>query len=169
MLVRRERPDDLPSVRALHAAAFGSGSGPVVEVRLLDELRADGDLLAPLCLVAEDDGEVVGHVTCSRGSVQGRPAVGLGPLGVLPEHQRRGVGTALLHAVLGAADALDEPAVLLLGSVDYYRRFGFAPAAASGVESPEPAWGDHFQLRRLSSWDGSLIGAFRYAPAFERL
>ena len=173
--MRRERPEDVAAVEALHAAAFarpgpgGAGAAAVVEARLVERLRADGDVVPELTLVAEAGGEVVGSAVCSRGRLAGRPLVALGPLGVAPAHQRRGVGSALVHALLGAADALGEPAVALLGSPLYYARFGFRPAAELGVEAPEPAWGEHFQLRPLHAWDPALAGAFRYAPAFDGL
>lgn len=82
---RADDPDEAATVHALHLAAFVPC---VVEARLLDELRADGDLVAPLCLVAEVDGEVAGHVAISRGRVDEVPRLALGPLGVLPRLQR---------------------------------------------------------------------------------
>jgi putative acetyltransferase len=112
---------------------------------------------------------VVGHVVCSRASIDGRPSVGLGPLGVLPTHQRRGVGQALMHGVLAAADALEEQAVVLLGDADYYRRFGFLLAAPLGVLPTDPGWTEYFQVRILSAWNGSLRGTFLYATAFDGL
>lgn len=170
MIIRRETTADIPTIRAVHAAAFGRDAGGVTaEVTLIDELREGGDAVARLSLVAEEDGQVVGHVMCSRGHIDGRPAIGLGPLGVAPGHQRRGIGQALMHAALAAADALDEPCVALLGHVSYYPRFGFGPAESSGVLPPDPAWGEHFQLRRLTAWTDALRGTFRYAPAFDRL
>src|SRR5690349_13873785 len=95
VLVRRELPDDRPDVFAVHASAFETE----MEARLVDELRDDGDVVARLSLVATLDGATVGHVVCSRATVDGRPCLGLGPLGVLPAHQRRGAGKALMHAV----------------------------------------------------------------------
>ena len=78
------------------------------------------------------------------------PVAGLkGPIGVLPAHQGHGVGTAPLHAVLAAADALEVPLVALLGSRDYYSRFGFVPAARLGIDAPDQEWGDAFQARAL--------------------
>jgi putative acetyltransferase len=178
VIVRREQPEDADAVRAVHSAAFASGagaapgtgnaSGDVVEARLADELRADG-ALPRLCFVAEAVGAVVGSVVCSRASLDGRPSVGLGPIGVLPAAQGRGVGSALMHAVLGAAEALEEPAVFLLGSPVYYRRFGFVAAALLGVASPDPSWGEHFQGRALASWHPALAGPFAYAAPFGRL
>lgn len=164
VIVRRELPQDRSAVSAVHVSAFGGEA----EARLVDGLRDDGDALPALSLVALVDGEVAGHVVCSRGRVGGRPALGLGPLGVRNGDQRRGLGQALMHAVLAAADALDQPAVVLLGDPAYYGRFGFVPAASLGVLPPEPGWAPHFQVRRLTAWDPALRGTFRYAPAFER-
>ena len=170
MILRREQPADRDAIFAVHDAAFPSEPGqPAPEARLVDELRADGDVVPALSLVACLDGVVVGHVVCSRGRVGDRPLLGLGPLGVLPAHQRRGVGLALMHGVLAAADALDEPAVVLLGDPAYYGRFGFELAAPLGLLPPDPSWAQHFQVRRLHAWDGSHTGTFQYADAFGRL
>ena len=139
MILRRELPSDRLAVDGVHRAAFGSAAGGgVLEARLVDDLRADGDVIPGLAVVAMLDGDVVGHAVCSRGHVVGRPLPGLGPLGVRPDHQARGVGSALVHAVLAAADALDEPGVVLLGHPAYYARFGFVPAAEVGIEPPVP-------------------------------
>ncbi len=181
MVIRPERTGtagdgDAAAIRAVHTAAFRAPGTPgevPVEATLVDHLRADAGWLPRLSLVAVVDGDVVGHVVCTRGWVAtpggDRAALGLGPLGVVPEHQGGGVGSALVHAVLGAADALDEPLVALLGDPGYYRRFGFVPARTLGVESPDPAWGDHFQARPLAAYDPALVGGFRYAAPFTGL
>lgn len=170
MLVRRERPSDQAAVAAVHAAAFARDGSLPAEVALVDKLRADRDVIPALSLVAEvSGGEIVGHVVCSRGYLDQRPSLGLGPLGVLPAHQRSGIGTALMHAVLGAADALDEPEVFLLGQPGYYGRFGFVLAAPLGLQPPDPAWSEHFQVRSLTAWDPTARGTFHYAAAFDSL
>lgn len=163
MLIRRERPGDAGRVWAVHRAAFDTAT----EADLAAALREGGHAIAELSLVAELDGDVVGHVVCSRGHIGGGPAVGLGPIAVLPEHQGRGVGSALVHAVLGAADALGEPLVALLGSPDYYHRFGFVASAELGIEAPDPAWGAYFQVRPLSGHEPTMTGPFTYAPPFD--
>lgn len=165
VIVRLELAQDRSAVFGVHLAAFGGEA----EARLVDGLRDDGNALPGLSLVALLEGDVAGHVVCSRGGVDGRPALGLGPLGVRPGDQRRGLGQALMHAVLAAADALDEPAVVLLGDPAYYRRFGFVLAEPLGLLPPDPSWAPHFQVRRLTAWDPGLRGTFRYAPAFDRL
>jgi len=168
MIVRRERPADHATVRRLHEAAFGPG-GDVVEGRLVDELREDAGFLPHLSLVAVDGEDPIGHVIATRGWLEplGHPVLGLGPLGVRPDAQDKGVGTVLMHALLAVAEAADERLVALLGSPDYYRRFGFLPAADLGITAPDPGWGGHFQARHLNG--PPVHGAFRYAEPFSRL
>jgi putative acetyltransferase len=166
VVVRRERPGD--PVAEVHGAAFRrEGNDPPVEVALLERLRSDAGWLPHLSLSATVGGEVAGHVVVTRAWVGGAPALGLGPIGVLPAYQRRGLGTALMHAVLGAAEARDETLVGLLGDPAYYGRFGFVPAVDLGVESPDPAWGGYFQARVLG--DPAPRGRFRYAAPFDEL
>ncbi|TQL67929.1 putative acetyltransferase [Nocardioides albertanoniae] len=178
MIIRRERLEDVADIRAVTAAAFSGveHSAPPVEpdgvpgeATLVGWLREDPGWIPELSLVAEVDGQVIGHVVATRGELAGRSALGLGPVSVSPDHQRSGVGSALMHAVLDAADGLGEPVVVLLGSPDYYGRFGFVPAASIGIEAPDPAWGDYFQARPLAAYDSSLRGPFRYAAPFDRL
>jgi len=170
LLIRRERPADHAAVRAVLAAAFQDPAAPhdvPVEVGLVEALRASAEWLPPLSMVAESDGgQVCGYVLCTRGWVDGRPALGLGPLAVAPARQGRGTGAALMHAVLGAADALEEPLVALLGHTGYYPRFGFRPAHELGITPPVEAWASHFQVRSLYSYEPDLRGVFRYAQPF---
>ena len=84
-----------------------------------------------------------------------------------PARQRGGVGSALMHSLLGAAEATGETVVALLGDPGYYRRFGFVPAAELGIAAPDPGWGGYFQARRLGG--PPLTGRFRYAPPFDEL
>jgi putative acetyltransferase len=173
VLIRREVPDDAPAVAGVHAEAFAASypEGEPVEPGLVDALRVSGAWLPPLSLVAVAEGSVVGHVCVTRATLLpgDLPALALGPIGVQKRHQRRGVGSALMHAVLGAADALDEGVVVLLGHRDYYPRFGFRPAAELGIEPEVPEWGPHFQARPLTAHRPQLRGTFRYAAPFREL
>jgi putative acetyltransferase len=164
-LIRRETPADVDAIFAVHREAFETD----LEAKLITSLRADDGWLPRFSLVALDGDDIVGHVVCTRAHIAGAPALGLGPLGVLPDRQRTGVGAALMHAVLGAADALDEPIVVLLGHKDYYPRFGFRPAAELGITPPVPEWGDHFQARPLTTFTPALRGGFGYATPFNEL
>lgn len=170
MTLRLAVDTDADAVRAVHLAAFdrpGGASAP--EAALVDDLRAAGDLVEALSFVAIAEDVVVGHVATSAGHVGARRVVAVGPLGVLPAWQGRGAGSALMHAVLGAAEALGEPCVVLLGAPAYYGRFGFEPASRYGVAAPDPAWGGHFLIRPLPAWGAGMVGTFRYPAAFDRL
>lgn len=173
MWVRREELGDEAAIRAIHDAAFRRPERPSAvppEVQLLDELRTSPAWIPRLSLVAVVDEHLVGHVICTRAHVgETEPVLALGPIAVEPAMQNRGVGQALMHAVIGAADALDEPLIGLLGSPSYYSRFGFRPAASVGITPPDPAWGDHFQVRLLSSYQPEMLGRFSYASPFGRL
>ena len=176
MIVRRERPADHAAVGLLHRAAFATdpatgavrAADDVPEARLVDALRNDPGFLPHLSLVAVAEGDVVGHGIATRGWLEpfGTPVLGLGPLAVRPDRQGGGVGTVLVHALVAVAEAAGERLVALLGSPEYYRRFGFGPADAVGITAPDPRWGGHFQARHI---DGPrLRGTFRYADPFSR-
>jgi putative acetyltransferase len=173
VLIRRELTGDEPAIGRVHADAFAPQypGGEPVEPQLVDDLRTSGAYLGALSLVAVADGQIVGHVCCTRATLHPgeHPVLGLGPLGVLQSHQRLGVGGALMHAVLGAADALDEPLVVLLGHPEYYPRFGFRPADEIGVEPENEEWAPFFQARTLTSYRPELRGRFRYAKPFDDL
>jgi len=165
MQIRREAAQDADAIRAVTTAAFG---GPVPEARLVDELRAGPAWLPALSLVATHGDEVTGHVLCTRGHVGPAPVLALGPLSVRPDRQRRGVGSALVHTVLGAADALGEPAVCLLGDPAYYSRFGFRLGTEYQITPPRPEWRPHFQVRVLTAYQPALRGPFAYPEPFDR-
>jgi putative acetyltransferase len=176
VLIRREAPGDAGPIYTVTAAAFARQAAdepagePPAEATLVDALRASGAWLPTLSLVAATaDGDLIGHVVCSRGSVDAEPVLALGPLSVRPDWQRRGVGSALMHAVLGAADALGEPLVALLGSTEYYRRFGFRLAGEYRITPPQPQWEPHFQVRTLTAYRPGLRGRFGYSEPFDHV
>lgn len=170
MLIRRELAVDVDAVAAVTTAAFGRpGAGEPVETALVAELRASAAWLPVLSLVAvAPDSAVVGHVVCTRAHIGSAPALGLGPISVPPARQRQGIGSALMHAVLASADAIDEPVVVLLGDPAYYSRFGFRLAGEYGITPPTASWAPYFQARTLTAFRPDLRGAFRYAEPFER-
>jgi len=171
VLIRRESPGDAGAIRDVTAAAFArpDKAYPPSEAVLVDELRASQAWLPPLSLVATGaGGDVIGHVVCTRGHVGQAPVLALGPLSVRPDCQRRGVGSALMHAVLGAGDALGEPLVALLGSPDYYGRFGFLLSGEYQIDPPVPQWRPHFHVRVLTAYQPGLRGTFAYPEPFDR-
>jgi putative acetyltransferase len=122
-----------------------------------------------LSLVAVEGGTVVGHAILSYVGLQHRPdrLLELGPIAVAPEHQRRGVGAALVREALARADRRQEPLVLVLGHPAYYPRFGFRPAAELGLHPPdEKIPRDAFMAIPLAAHDPRLEGRVVFPPAF---
>ena len=157
----RRRPTRQPGFRPPQ----DTGSVPP-EVGLFEALWEAADVIPELSFTALTDGEVVGHVTATRATVATELVVAVGPIGVLPDQQGAGIGSALMEALLVAADVANVPLVGLLGAPEYYSRFGFRPAREFGVLSPEPEWGDAFQARPLTAYSKAVTGPFQYAPAF---
>ena len=164
VLIRREGPGDAAAIGEITVAAFGRPA----EARLVDELRESDAWLPALSMVAVESG-VIGHVLCTRGHVGGAPVLALGPLTVRPDRQRAGVGSALLHAMLGAGDALGEPLVALLGDPRYYGRFGFRLSGEYEITPPVAGWQPHFQVRLLTGYQPEVRGTFRFAEPFDRV
>ena len=171
MDVRAEATSDLPAVRAVHLAAFGD-HGDVV-ANLVDDLResvAQGDGLS---LVADERDEVVGHVMFTPSLLDAPKRLVavqvLSPIGVLPAHQRQGVGTALIRRGLELLVERDVPLVFLEGSPTYYPRLGFEPAAEQGFRKPSLRIPDAaFQVMRLPAYEPWMTGTLVYAEAFWR-
>ncbi|HUR77609.1 MAG TPA: N-acetyltransferase, partial [Acidimicrobiales bacterium] len=141
-------------------------------------LYADQRVYRPgLSLVAESarDG-VVGHVMVTTAWLESaagtrRDIASLAPLAVMPDRQRGGVGTALLHAVVAVCDDRGEPFVVLQGDPRYYGRVGFEASTPIGVTMDLPDWAspEAAQLRRLRNYDPSITGRVVYPSAFDNL
>jgi predicted N-acetyltransferase YhbS len=102
-------------------------------VAAIESIRREPDSFA---LVAERDGTVMGHVQFSRAWVGEDPVVLLGPIGIDPDAQGKGAGSSLIRAGLEEAAGRGEIAVILLGSPDFYPRFGFVAGATLGLRNP---------------------------------
>ncbi len=166
--VRPERPEDHDAVRAVVRAAFGEDS--VAE--LLDDLRTSPAWL-DLSWVAEDEAGVVGHVSLTRAWVDDPRALVdvlvLSPLSVRPDHQRVGVGTALVTEALARAAERDEPLVFLEGDPGYYSRLGFVAAGPLGFSAPSVRIPERaFQVWPTPAYRGGLSGALVYPDVFWR-
>jgi putative acetyltransferase len=124
--IRPETPADAAAIRAIHLAAFADHPfSQQTEHLIVDALRADGALT--LSLVAEIEGDVVGHIAFSPATV-GTVTTGwdgAGPVGVLPSRQRQGIGSALVEAGLAELRARGAAGCVLVGDPAFYGRFGF--------------------------------------------
>jgi putative acetyltransferase len=165
LVIRTEEPSDRDAVRAVNEAAFETST----EADLVDALRAGGEAVPELCLVAEAGGAVVGHICFSRARLDesGVEILALAPMAVAPEHQRNGIGSELVRQGLERAEATEFPLVVVLGHPDFYPRFGFDPASAYGIACPydgvpPEAW----MAYTLPSYEPGSRGTVVYAGAF---
>lgn len=164
MRIRPEAHGDKSGVRQVNEAAFPT----MAEAYLVDTLR---EQVRPIIsLVAEEQGAVVGHILFSPVILSDHPELkimGLAPMAVMPEHQNRGIGSALVRAGLEACEQLGFGAVVVLGHPRYYPRFGFQPSSHFGIGCEYEVPEDVFMVKELH--DGYLRGAtgiVRFHEAF---
>lgn len=158
--IRNERSCDWKAVYQVVSSAFGRSA----EAALVEELRKAGDSV--VSLVAEEDGQIVGHVLLSRMEAP-FPALALAPVSVIPAKQRRSIGSALIQKAVDRARREGWAAIFVLGDPKYYKRFGFDVEAAAGFKSPYA--GRHFMILKLSPSLSVTTGELRHAPAFANL
>lgn len=160
--IRPERPGDEAAIHRVTARAFApvkhsDGSEP----QIVDGLRQDGDLA--LSLVAEKSGQIIGHVAFSAVTISDGATgwFGLGPVSAWPEFQGQGIGGALIRRGIEIMSERGAAGIVLLGSPEYYARFGFRHDSQLAYPGP-PA--EYFQCLLL---EGELPhGEVKYAAAF---
>lgn len=168
MEFRREKPADRQDIHQLTIRAFTDpdSAGEPGEASLLAELYECEGYLPEYSVVAEIGGRVVGHAIATRGWLDGEvPLLGLGPISVDPGWQQQGVGAGLLAQIRDRAARDGERAIVLLGHIEYYTRFGYVPAIPCGIIPSDPNWGDYFMVLNLSP-KPLPKGNFRYAEPF---
>jgi putative acetyltransferase len=165
MHIRPELPADITAIREVNLSAFEG----TTEADLVDALREQARPI--VSMVAEDNGAIVGHILFSPVTLSSLPdlrVMGLAPMAVLPDRQRKGVGSALARAGITACRDLGYEAVVVLGHAEYYPRFGFVPASRFGVRSEYDVPDDVFMAMELTpgALQGSGPGTIRYHAAF---
>jgi putative acetyltransferase len=169
MLIRQETKNDYKAIRQLNDGEFGGSE----QSYLIDQLRSDSLVL--LSLVADEGGDMIGHILFSRIQIdppkaKAAPiaAVALGPMCVSSVHQKKGVGGALIQQGLRILKQRGESIVFVLGHKKYYPKFGFTPELAAKFSS-EHAGGNFFAIELQPGWAAGKSGAVRYPDAFSRI
>jgi putative acetyltransferase len=166
MMIRAEQSGDSQAIYRVNAIAFGRGH----EANLVDRLRG---LPGTLSLVAVEGDAIVGHiffspVTLADAGADNILVLGLGPVAVLPEYQRGGIGSQLIRHGLAQCRQRGGRAVVVLGDPQFYARFGFVPAAEKQLRCEYTAPEGAFRVLELEP--GTLEGCrglVRYRPEFE--
>jgi putative acetyltransferase len=163
--VRQERLEDIDAVRHVNEQAFGRPQ----EAALVDLLRVQAQPF--VSLVAVEDEQVVGHIFFSPVTIEGSNcvgrAMGLAPMGILPDYQRRGIGSLLVREGLLACQRTGFDVVVVLGHPDYYPRFGFMVASEEGLRCEYEVPDEAFMVAELRPGALSAIeGLVKYDEAF---
>jgi len=153
--IREEQPSDIQAIREVNRRAFGQDQ----EGNIVDALRTNRAAL--LSLVAMLNDQIVGHIMYSPlligGSVE---AAALGPMAVLPEHQRQGIGSQLVDAGNRKLKEAGCPLIIVVGHADFYARFGFASASAHGITCEWDVPDDAFMLLVLDQAKAKGVSGF---------
>ena len=169
--IRTASSPDAAAIAAVHRAAFGAPGEP----QLVELITASPGFVPELSLIAAADqaaNAILGHILLSAAIVDGddgraRDILALAPMAVLPAHQGRGIGSALVRHALAEADRLRWPVVVVLGHPTFYPRFGFEPASRFGVRPPFEVRDEAFMAAPLAAFDPMVRGVVRYPPAFD--
>jgi predicted N-acetyltransferase YhbS len=166
LILRPETAEDHYAVEALTREAFWKfweTDGRVIcdEHLLVHRLRKAPVFIPELNIAAVLDGKIAGHIIYAKSKVAGETGtetetITFGPLSVLPEHQGKGIGQALMRHTFDKARALGYRAVIIYGHPGYYPRVGFKPASDFGITDPDGNTFDH--IMALPLYDGALDG-----------
>jgi putative acetyltransferase len=167
MRIREEKEADKVAIQALNDAAFGTPA----ESGLVEALREQARPV--ISIVAEDGAAIVGHIMFSPVALPGYPELrimGLAPMAVLPEQQRKGIGSVLVRTGLERCRRLGFGAVVVLGHPEYYPRFGFSPAARFGLGCDYRVPEEAFMAMELQpGYLHDAAGTINYHAAFSNV
>ena len=163
--IRQERPEDIAAIRHVLEQAFRGSN----EANLVEMLREANK--ATISLVAICEGQLVGHILFSPVTIApakaGFNGIGLAPVAVLPEFQKRGIGSSLIREGLEECRRGGYDIVVVLGNPRFYSRFGFLRASDYGLGNEYSA-DEHFMAMELRI--GALAevsGMVKYQPEFK--
>jgi putative acetyltransferase len=168
LTIRPEESDDYAAIRHVNILAFGQPN----EADLVDALRCVGGLT--ISHIAIQDRDIVGHIAFSPVTISSDTttieAIGLGPMAVLPEFQRQGIGSQLVKAGLDTCRQTDYGVVVVLGHPEYYPRFGFTPSKPHGIVWEHDVPEEVFMIKELQQ--GALThtqGVVKYRAEFDHV
>jgi putative acetyltransferase len=162
MIIREERVGDYATINQIVAEAFKEHPHSNQREHILVEALREADALT-VALVAEKQGEIVGHVAFSPVKIDGefQEWYGLGPVAVRPDRQREGIGRALIRDGLARLRSIKANGCVLLGEPEYYNRFGFNADPRLHLEGVPPEY-----FMALPFGETVPCGAVEYHPAF---
>jgi putative acetyltransferase len=165
---RPEKDNDHDAIFEINHLAFPEDN----EARLVDMLRESDSYVDGLSIVAEKDGEIVGHILFTKLTIESSEgkftALSLAPIAVKPNFQRQGIGSGLIKEGIKACKSLGYGAIIVVGHPEYYPRFGFSPAREKGLETPFPVPDEAFMVYEIvPGYFDNIGGMIKLAPEFD--
>lgn len=165
--IRQERESDYEEVAQVIKIAFASAEHcDGNEADLVANLRKSQAFIPELSLVAVEQQKVIGHILFSKVKIGEKTELALAPLAVLPEYQRKGIGKSLIQEGHRIAQQLNYDYSIVLGSPDYYTKFGYVPASQYQITAPFPVEDEFFMALKLNAKADAVNGVVEYDPAF---
>ena len=173
LIIRNEKKKDYRNVEQLIRESFWNLYVPGCnEHFVMHNLRNSNDFIPELDFVAEKEGQIVGQIVYSRGVIkykkgEGKEVVSFGPVSVLPEFQKEGIGSALINHTINLANDMGYLAICIYGDPRYYSRFGFRCAEKYDIKTSDDKFAVALQVLELKKGAlNNLPGKFIESTAF---
>ena len=163
MIIRQELQEDYSRIKEVVRIAFESAEHTDGnEYNLVDKLRSSRGFVKELALIAEEDGEIIGHIMFTEIRVGESVGLALAPLSVVPSVQKQGIGTALMNKAHQIAEELGYGFSVVLGDDRYYTRVGYKTASDYGILAPFDVPEENFMVLFLKDDIGEVKGTVEY-------
>ena len=168
LTIRQENKNDYEEVYNVIKTAFETAEhSDGNEQDLVVALRKSDNFIPELSLVAVMDNKIVGYILFTTIKIDKQEELALAPLGVLPEYQKKGIGSVLIQEGHKKARELGYHYSVVLGSDKYYPKFGYIPAKEYGIVAPFDVPDENFMAIKLNDIDIEIKGIVQYAKEFE--
>lgn len=167
LVIRQENMDDYEQVYNVIKTAFEKAEhSDGNEQDLVVLLRKSNSFIPELSLVAVNENKIVGYILFTKVKIGDNTELALAPLAVLPEYQRKGIGTSLIKEGHKIAKKLNYNYSIVLGSNKYYPRLGYIPASKYNIKAPFDVEDNYFMAIKLNENAKTINGKVEYDEAF---
>ena len=165
--IRKENTNDYDEIYKVIKTAFATAeNSDGNEQDLVVALRNSDNFIPELSLVAIDNDKIVGYILFTKVEIGKNTELALAPIGILPEYQRKGIGSKLIQEGHKIAKELGYHYVVVLGSEKYYPKFGYIPAIEYGIKPPSEIASENFMAVKLNNINTEIKGIVKYAKEF---
>ncbi len=165
--IRQENENDYEEVytvikKAFETAEHSDGN----EQELVIKLRKSKSFIPELSLVAVDNNKIIGYILFTKIKIVNNTELALAPLAILPEYQRKGIGTNLIKKGHEIANQLNYNYSVVLGNDKYYHKLGYIPASNYNIKAPFEVEDNYFMAIKLNQNAKAIYGIVEYDKAF---